>query len=116
MKYVSTIIIFLSLNFYSHGTMEKKTGESENIRNTVVVTGKITDGDTGEALTGVKIEIEGTEIRSYTDFDGHYRLVIPASSRFRVKYRFITYRPADTELTADAKEGSVNHDAILHRL
>lgn len=39
-----------------------------------VITGKITDGETGEALPGVNISVEGTTQGTVTDVDGNYSI------------------------------------------
>lgn len=41
------------------------------------VTGKVTDGETGEALPGVNILVQGTTTGTVTDIDGNYRITVP---------------------------------------
>ncbi|WP_137092371.1 SusC/RagA family TonB-linked outer membrane protein [Mangrovivirga cuniculi] len=44
-----------------------------------VVTGKVIDDDTGEAIPGVNIVIKGTGTGTTTDLDGQYSLSVPGS-------------------------------------
>ena len=41
------------------------------------VTGKVTDGETGEALPGVNILVQGTTTGTVTDIEGNYRISVP---------------------------------------
>lgn len=45
-----------------------------------VITGQVTDSETGETLPGVNVVVEGTTIGTITDFDGNYRLEVPSSN------------------------------------
>ena len=49
----------------------------EVMRQENVVTGQVTDADTGIPLPGVTIMIRGTQIGTVTDVNGHYTLKIP---------------------------------------
>lgn len=54
-----------------------------------VITGKISDGDTGDPLIGATVLLQGTQQGTVTDFDGSYRLQIPekeANARIVVSY------------------------------
>lgn len=54
-----------------------------------VITGKISDGDTGEPLIGASVLLQGTPQGTVTDFDGSFRLQIPekeADARLVISY------------------------------
>ncbi len=38
------------------------------------LSGTVFDFQSGEALTGVEVSIEGTDIKVYTDFDGNFEI------------------------------------------
>ena len=44
------------------------------------VSGKVTDGDGGEPLTGVSIMGTGSSTGTITDFDGNYTLEVPSDA------------------------------------
>ncbi len=50
------------------------------------VSGKITDGDTGEGLPGVTIQVKGTTSGASTDLDGNYTLSAPNDAVLVVSY------------------------------
>ena len=45
-----------------------------------VITGTVTDGDTGEPLIGASVIVTGTTAGTATDIDGNYRLNAPADA------------------------------------
>jgi iron complex outermembrane receptor protein len=51
------------------------------------ISGQVTDAETGEALIGASVVVEGTAVGTATDFDGNYRLNVPANANtLRVSY------------------------------
>jgi len=51
------------------------------------LTGKVTDAENGEALIGASVMVSGTTIGSATDFEGNYRLIVPAdATTLRISY------------------------------
>lgn len=47
---------------------------SSPVKSTSVITGKVLDLSSGEALAGVKISIEGTCISVFTDLEGNFTI------------------------------------------
>lgn len=73
-----------------------------------VVTGKITDSNTGMPVTGVSVVLKGTTIGTLTDTDGKFRISIPDKAGTLV-VSFIGFE--SQEITV--KEGG-NYDIILY--
>jgi TonB-dependent starch-binding outer membrane protein SusC len=84
-----------------------------NIRKEIqqnVVTGQVTDANTGEPLPGVNIVIQGTTIGTITDFDGQYSLTVDDPDAVLI-YSFVGFtsrrvtvgnqRTINVELSAD---------------
>ncbi len=57
------------------------SGRAFGAESSGVITGRITNQATGDVLTSVVVGIEGTDVRTTTDRDGSYRLVVPAGAR-----------------------------------
>jgi hypothetical protein len=55
----------------------------------VVITGKVTDGN-GDPIPGVNIFVKNTSIGTISEFDGSYRIAVPAESQFIV-FSYIGY-------------------------
>ena len=56
------------------------------------ISGKVTDQQTGEAMPGVNVSIEGTTLGTATDVDGEYFIANIQSGTYNVKASFIGYR------------------------
>jgi TonB-linked SusC/RagA family outer membrane protein len=62
------------------------------------ITGKITDENTGEPLTGASVYVKNAEqIGTTVDFDGNFRLEVPQSATALV-VSYIGYNPKEVEL------------------
>lgn len=75
-----------------------------------IITGRITDSETGEPLTGATVVLnDSTGISS--DTDGKYELkVLPGT--YKISFQFVGYQSAVIEITAFAKD-TVRIDVIL---
>lgn len=73
-KILLSVIAMVVLNglFANPEGKEKTSANSEPSTATVSITGQVVDKETGEALTGVYVQIEGTELIAYTDFEGSF--------------------------------------------
>lgn len=55
------------------------------------ITGRITDSDSGEPLTGVTVKVDGTDAGTISDFNGYYTVLVPQSSGVLV-FSFVGYK------------------------
>lgn len=58
-----------------------------------IISGKIMDKQTGELLTGAKIQLKGADTFCYTDMDGAFILVLNASEKMEVTINMPGYQP-----------------------
>lgn len=72
------------------------------------IEGKVLDLLTGETLTGVAVMIKGTDLVSYTDFDGHYSFGSLKPGTYHLVASYISYNNSlienvelDPELTRE---------------
>ncbi len=70
------------------------------------ITGQVVDMNTGEALAGVEVMIQGTELKAYTDFDGNFEIKDLKPGSYDVVVSLIAYRKSLIEdLSTTAMEG-----------
>jgi len=62
-----------------------------NVTNKASLKGQVLDLNTGEALTGVKVNIKGTEVTAYTDFEGTFSVKGLSPGVYEVETSFISY-------------------------
>ena len=84
-----------------------------------VVSGTVTDANTGEALPGVTVSIEGTSEGTITDLEGKYSISLPSSEVVLV-FRFVGYRsqtlqpdPGSGTLSVRLRESVLGLDEIV---
>lgn len=70
---------------------------------TISISGKVTDFISGEALTGVEVTIEGTDVKTYTDFDGNFKVDNLKAGKYNIIASYISYKKSLVE-NFDAKE------------
>ncbi|HQH40827.1 MAG TPA: TonB-dependent receptor plug domain-containing protein, partial [Bacteroidales bacterium] len=77
----------------------KLAGEASSIRpifpqshQGTAVTGKVTDGTSGEALPGVNIVVEGSTIGTITNTEGWYQITVPSPSSVLI-FSYVGYTP-----------------------
>lgn len=68
------------------------------------ITGKVVDSNTGEALAGVTVAIEGTEMVAFTDFDGNFRFANLNLQSAKLCASFISYEKASVSVNKPTKE------------
>ena len=83
---------------------EAKTPVNTENSVTVTLAGSIADATSGESLAGVEVKIEGTELKTYTDFDGNFTFDGVKPGEYKVVTSYISYKPATQVLSLNAKQ------------
>jgi TonB-linked SusC/RagA family outer membrane protein len=68
-----------------------KESEDLSLIQQKVLTGKVTDTSTGEAMPGVNVLIKGTAVGTLTDGNGNYTLPVPDQNNAILVFSFIGY-------------------------
>lgn len=83
-----------------------------NPNGTKLVSGKVLDKQTGETLSGVKIQVKGTDTYCYTDMEGNFILSVNASNTSEVVIDLVGYQ----QTILKTQELSFSSDIILNPL
>jgi len=92
------------MNIYADRAIENPPAKS------AIIEGMIIDNQTGEVLAGASVNIEGTDIKTYTDFDGSFKINDLRPGNYNLVVSYISYKKSLVEinnLKAGTKE-SVN--------
>lgn len=109
------LVIALQLLFFASVVFAGNDKGVENKKETVpaeaqalamVITGKVVDQVTGEALTGVKVAIEGSDLKAYTDFDGVFRFENVKPGEYDVTATFVSYNRNEVQKFNPARDGN----------
>lgn len=104
------IIGFLSIVFAVAVTASEKEGKTAvNTDNTafVALSGTVFDSASGELLVGVEVKIEGTETKTYTDFDGNFTFDNVKPGEYKLVTNYISYKSSVETLQLNGKENQV---------
>ena len=107
MKKIFTLIALFLVTFAYAGNeikSDKKTETNQTSTSAeaglVTLTGQVTDNITGEPLTGVKISLQGTDTKVYTDFDGRFRVEKLKPGNYQLSASLVSYSNSSIELSA----------------
>ena len=101
-------ILLLSILMIS-GIYDNPVEKSPSDANRYTISGVVVDKLTGEALTGVIIEIEGMDKFVYTDFDGKFELTGLPQGEIKISSSLISYKPLkDIKISVDKTSAKEN--------
>lgn len=100
-------IIILSLIFLSGISSAIADNTGEGAVKTVTLSGKVIDKTNHEKLAGALIRIEGTDLETYTDFDGNFTISGLLPDTYKVKCSMISYSDCEEEIKIDQKAGDI---------
>jgi hypothetical protein len=93
-KLIAIIITGILLTGFSINTIAG--GEEENNESKATMTtslkGTVVDQSTGEVLTGVRVEVKGSEKEAYTDFEGNFKFAELRPGNYELVASYISYK------------------------
>ena len=89
-KILIAIILIFSVKSFAGTPSDDKTKNTNEISTpaSANIEGSVVDKITGENLAGVYVEIQGTNLKTYTDLDGKFSIngLIPGNYNIIIKY------------------------------
>ncbi len=102
-------VAFLGLVYADNDGAKSSEPSGTSPAQTITLTGKVIDFNSGEALTGVEVKIEGTDIKAYTDFDGNFKIEDVIPGKYNIIASYISYNKSFIEnFNADKKDCRVD--------
>lgn len=86
---------------------EGKTATNSDNSSTVALSGTVFDSTSGELLVGVEVKIEGTDTKTYTDFDGNFTFDNVKPGEYKLVANYISYKSSVETLQLNGKENQV---------
>jgi protocatechuate 3,4-dioxygenase beta subunit len=94
----SLIVVALSISAFAKNDENKNEAEKPALTTaTIELSGVVTDKTSNEALVGVEVEIEGTNQKVYTDFDGKFLFDNLKPGEYNVVASYISYKKSVVE-------------------
>lgn len=85
------VFTFLAVVSIASATNDSKP-EAKAPAATSIMSGTVLDAATGEALVGAVVEVEGTDLKTYTDLNGEFTLNEVKVGACNLKVNYISYR------------------------
>lgn len=97
MKVLLSLIFVFTLVFSAVADEKDNMGDNTPKPLTITVNGTVTDVNTGETLVGVEVKLEGTEKKTYTDFDGYFEFDEVLPGKYDITASYISYEKEKLE-------------------
>jgi len=105
-KLFFTLLIGFSATFvFAEKTDSKSEGKTEAA--IVSLSGNVIDEVSGEALVGVEVKVEGSDVKTYTDFDGHFVINNLKAGDCKLTASYTSYNKGEKSLKIDTSNNKV---------
>jgi hypothetical protein len=103
--FVSLLALCLALGVAGKDKNSNTKAKSD-MSATVALSGVVCDEVSGESLAGVEVKLDGTEIKTYTDFDGRFTLNDVTPGKYHLVTNYISYEKKEVTLSETAPKDS----------
>lgn len=106
---LSVLVLVASISVFaekSDSKAENKSAAKSELAMTVV-SGNIIDEITGEALVGVEVTVEGSDVKAYTDFDGRFTLNGVKAGECKLVANYTSYNKTEKTVELKSKKNQV---------
>lgn len=88
---LSFVFVALSVIVYADNEGAESNASEAPVVEVLSLSGTVIDFSSGEALTGVEVTVEGTDIKVYTDFDGNFEIDNVQPGSYNIIASYISY-------------------------
>jgi len=99
-------ILFVSASVFAADNNKKENASGNEA--SVNFSGIITDQKTGELLAGVEVKIEGTDQKTYSDFDGKFTFRNLKPGNYNLVASYISYHKSNIKELKPGQAQEVN--------
>ncbi len=96
MKINLIVIAILAVIGFSSFKGEKTKGNNTSAT-LFNLSGTVIDNQTGETLVGVEVVLEGTDQKTYSDFDGNFVFENVSEGKYEVTAKIVSYKDSKKE-------------------
>jgi hypothetical protein len=107
MKRAFFALVFLGLStvVFAEKTDSKVETKAESM--VLSVSGNVIDEVSGEALVGVEVKVEGSDVKTYTDFDGHFVINNLKPGNCKLVASYTSYNKSEKTLSVDTSSNKI---------
>lgn len=107
MKKVLLITAIFLMAVTLHAKDNETKAKDSDANASIILTGSIVDQKSGESLVGVEVKIEGTDMKTYTDFDGNFSFKNVKPGEYKLVTNYISYQQDTRDLSLNTKENNI---------
>lgn len=100
-----TIVLVIALLIGTSFSFAGNDKTTDNNAPTTSLMGKVIDESTGETLAGVMVQLEGTDMYVFSDFDGNFKFEDLKPEKYEVTLSLISYEKTETEVDLKSSNG-----------
>jgi hypothetical protein len=106
---IAVLVAFASTSAFAEKIETKTDAKAETKVESAVLSlsGNIIDEVSGEALVGVEVKIEGSDVKTYTDFDGHFVINNMKAGQCKLVASYTSYSKKEKLFNIDSKSNQV---------
>ncbi len=90
-KIIIALVFVTSVIAVQAKEKDSKAPANNDATATTILKGTVADENSGEVLVGVEIKLEGTDLKTYTDFDGNFSFSNVKPGEYNVVANYISY-------------------------
>ncbi len=98
--------LMLTVSVTAKDKGEKSGTDSEGTA-AVALSGTVFDSNSGELLVGVEVQLEGTDAKAYTDFDGNFSFENIKPGEYKLVTNYISYNKTTETLKVDGNKNQL---------
>jgi hypothetical protein len=106
-KVLIAALLILSVVAVNAKESDTKVKDTETTATTIMLSGTIADELSGESLVGVEVKIEGTDLKTYTDFDGNFSFEGVKPGEYKLLTNYISYEKKAEMLKVDSQANDI---------
>ncbi len=105
--FIALMLVLSVLAVQAKDTEAKSKSLDTKSEATIVVSGSIADENSGETLVGVEVKLEGTDLVTYTDFDGNFSFNKVKPGEYKLVTNYISYKKKTETLNVSPKQNEL---------
>jgi hypothetical protein len=104
---LALLVAFATTSAFSGAVVSKTKTETKTDATMLSLSGNVIDEVSGEALVGVEVKIEGSDVKTYTDFDGHFVIDNLKAGQCKLVASYTSYNKNEKSFTVNSKANQV---------
>jgi hypothetical protein len=99
------LVAFVATSAFAEKSGSKAEAKAESA--IISLSGNVIDEASGEALVGVEVKVDGSDVKTYTDFDGHFVINNMKAGECKLIASYTSYNKNEKSFQINSKTNQV---------